>query len=71
MDIQPENRKVNTEIPNLTFTYPKRTQLPPKAKQLVFLIERVLNSFGYQPLHPRTAAKVVPGIETECLDKIF
>jgi hypothetical protein len=53
----------------LTFTYPRRAQLSSKNKQIAFLIERVFNSYGYQLLHPRTAAKVVEGIETECLNK--
>lgn len=54
---------------NLTFAYPKRSQLSNRDKQIVFLTERLLDSFGYQPLHPRTAAAIVPGIETKCLDK--
>jgi hypothetical protein len=53
---------------NLRFAYPKRTQLSQREKQIAFLVERFLNSFGYQSLSPRTAATVVPDIETECLD---
>ncbi|MBI1924810.1 hypothetical protein HYR99_11215 [Candidatus Poribacteria bacterium] len=53
---------------NLRFAYPKRSQLFQREKQVAFLVERVLKSLGYQSLPPRTAATVVPDIETECLD---
>ena len=54
---------------NLRFAYPKRAQLSQREKQITVLIERLLKSFGYQSLPPRTAATVVPDIETECLNK--
>ena len=54
---------------DLMFIYPKKSQLSQKERQLAFLIERLLNSFGYKLLSPRTAATIVPEIETECLEK--
>lgn len=53
----------------LMFTYPKKLQLSQRERQIAFLIERLLNSFGYKQLSSRTATTIVPEIETECLKK--
>ena len=53
----------------LIFAYSKKSQLSQKEKQIAFLVERLLNSFGYKLLSSRAAAKIVPEIETECLEK--
>ncbi len=54
---------------DLMFAYPKKSQLSQKESQIAFLIEQLLNSFGYKLLPLRTAATIVPEIETECLEK--
>ena len=53
----------------LIFAYPKKSQLSQRERQIAFLIERLFNSFGYKQLSPRTAATIIPEIETECLEK--
>ena len=59
----------NSTDEDLMFAYPKKAQLSQRERQIVFLVERLLNSFGYKPLSPRAAATIVPEIETECLEK--
>lgn len=54
---------------DMIFAYPKKAQLLQRERQIVFLVERLLNSFGYKLLSPRAAATIVPEIETECLEK--
>lgn len=54
---------------DLMFAYPKKAQLSQRERQIVFLVERLLDSFGYKLLSPRAAATIVPEIETECLAK--
>ena len=54
---------------DLMFSYPKKSQLSQKERQITFLIERLFNSFGYKLLPPLTAATIIPEIETECLEK--
>ena len=53
----------------LMFVYPKKSRLLQKERQIAFLVERLLNSFGYKLLSPRAAATIIPEIETECLEK--
>ena len=53
----------------LMFVYPKKSQLSQRERQIAFLVERLLNSFGYKLLSPRAAATIIPEIETECLEK--
>ena len=50
------------------FAYPKKSQLSQKERQIAFLVERLLNSFGYKLLSPRAATTIIPEIETECLE---
>lgn len=51
------------------FHYPKRSEYTKLENGILFLLDRLLARVGYSPLPPSEAQRVLPHLETECLER--